>query len=101
MKREQTQAEIEDFYQKTFRVNLALQTALYLLDELSDNYLYKQRVKQLIERFKLSSKQEIDKITNTLTKEENDPYSKLSYDMFQKFQKVKIKFQKNDTKTKK
>ena len=96
MKREQTQAEIEDFYQKTFRVNLALQTALFLLDELSDNYLYKQRVKQLIERFKLSSKQEIDKITGTLTKEENDPYAKLSYEMFEEFQKVTIQFKKDD-----
>ena len=95
MKREQTQAEIEDFYQQTFRVNLALQTALYLLDELSDNYLYKQRVKQLIERFKASSQQEIDKITGTLTREEKDPYAKISYDMFKKFEKVKISFKKD------
>ena len=95
MKREQTQAEIEDFYQKTFRVNLALQTALYLLDELSDNYLYKQRVKQLIERFKLNTKQEIDRITQTLEVEENDNYSTLSYEKFEEFQKVKIIFKKD------
>jgi hypothetical protein len=84
--------EIEDFYQKTFRVNMALQTALYLLDDLSDNYLYKHRVKQLIERFKSSSQMEIDRITHTLTKEEIDPYAKISHDMYKKFQKIKIGF---------
>jgi hypothetical protein len=82
----------EDFYQKSFRVNLALQTALYLLDELHDNYLYKQRIKQLVNNFQAQTKQEIDRITGTLTKSENDNYATLAFEKYQEFKLIYIDF---------
>ena len=89
--------EKQDFYQKSFRVNLALQVLLYLLDEMSSNQLYKYRVKQLVEDYKKKVKSEIDRVTLTFQKEENDNYSKIAYELFQEFELVKLEFTNNDT----
>ena len=75
--------KVKDFYEKVVRVNVALQSTLFLLDDLEDNYLYKGRVKQVCNQFKANVEKELLRMTETFEKKETDLYSEIAHKFYE------------------